>query len=203
MALPTQKTPPKASLADLTVLAYGRNKIGKCLGGNTLVIDPSNGAPVTMREMVESRSGDVLAMQEAGRLRTQTPSCYIQNEPAQLYRLKTQTGREIEATTNHPFLTREGWKPLGELTPGLDRVAVVAEYPKIDGYCKTSREMIKVLAYLLADGNLEGSPTFTKTDPEVRLDFEEAVEAGGDECSEYIDANGIPLVRVRGRAKKP
>ena len=29
MALPTQKTPPKASLADLTVLAYGRNKIGK------------------------------------------------------------------------------------------------------------------------------------------------------------------------------
>lgn len=29
MALPTQKTPPKDSLADLTVLAYGRNKIGK------------------------------------------------------------------------------------------------------------------------------------------------------------------------------
>lgn len=29
MALPTQKTAPKASLADMTVLAYGRNKIGK------------------------------------------------------------------------------------------------------------------------------------------------------------------------------
>ena len=29
MPLPTQKTPPKTSLADLTVLAYGRNKIGK------------------------------------------------------------------------------------------------------------------------------------------------------------------------------
>jgi hypothetical protein len=58
----------------------------------------------------------------------QRPSAYLANEPAQLYRLVTQTGRAIEATANHPFLTREGWRPLSELGPS-DRVAVVAEYP--------------------------------------------------------------------------
>ncbi len=36
----------------------------------------------------------------------------------EVFRLKLASGREIKATANHPFLTYDGWKPLGELVPG-------------------------------------------------------------------------------------
>lgn len=200
MLLPTQKTPPKPNLSDLTVLTYGATKIGKCLSGDTVIIDASTGRPRTIRELVETQEGLVHTLAAAGCIVKSRPSAYMCNEPAQLFRLTTQTGRTIEATANHPFLTRDGWKPLSELSE-VDRVAVVAEYPQSFGCTRTNGDQLTILAYLLADGSLANNscPVFTKCDPEVRLDFEAAVERTGDECIEYENSNGIPHVRVRGR----
>ncbi len=199
--LPTTTTPKKQELADLTLLAYGRSKIGKCLRGDTQLIDTQSGRPVSLRDLVARCEGDVLTMREAGILVAQRPSAYLKNEPEQLFRLTMQTGRTIEATASHPFLTREGWKPLEELTVS-DRVAVVAEYPNLFGRGRTDDELIKILAYLIADGSLatDSSPVFTKADPEVRMDFEAAVEAKGDECVEFTNEAGITHVRVRGKS---
>jgi len=198
--LPTTKTPPKPNLADLTVLTYGPTKIGKCLKGDTMIIDPVTGRPRTIRELVESQAGSVHTLAAAGCIVEAEPSAYICNEPAQMFKLTTQTGRTIEATANHPFLTRDGWKPLSELRE-CDRVAVVAEYPNLYGCTRTDDDLLTILAYLLADGSLNenGSPVFTKLDPEVRLDFEAAVERRGDECVEYDNSRGITHVRVRGK----
>ena len=197
--LPTTKTPPKPSLSDLTVLCYGQTKIGKCLGGNSLLVNPLNGRILSMESLVRDHPGPVLSMREAGQLAALTPSAFVENEPAQLYLLKTQTGRWIEATANHPLLTREGWKPLSEL--GLsDRVAVVAEYPPLPCHGDTDDALVKIMAYLIADGSLaSGGPVFTKTDPIVRMDFEAAVEAKGDECVEFVNQKGVVHVRVRGK----
>jgi len=201
--LPTAKTQPKPDLADLTVLAYGQTKIGKCLGGDTELVNPSNGRIQTIRSLVEDSRGSVLTMKEAGRIESVTPGAFIENEPAQLYQLKTQTGRVIEATANHPFLTRAGWKELSALTTA-DRVAVVAEYPLLPCSGDTDDDLIKIMAYLIADGSLAGGncPVFTKNDPLVRMDFESAVEAKGDECVEFINDRGIIHVRVRGKSGK-
>ena len=197
--LPTMKTPPKPSLSDLTVLCYGQTKIGKCLGGNSLLANPLNGRLMRMESLVRNHPGPVLSMREAGQLRPLTPSAFVENEPAQLYLLKTQTGRWIEATANHPFLTREGWKPLSELNLS-DRVAVVAEYPPLACHGDTDDELVKIMAYLIADGSLAGKGAiFTKNDPAVRMDFEAAVEAKGDECVEFINQKGVVQVRVRGK----
>ncbi len=202
--LPNKKSPPKPDLADYTVLIYGATKCGKCLRGNTILYDPCTGRPTTLKELVENKAIDVLTMKEAGIITSQTPSAYLENEPAQLYRLTTQTGRSIEATANHPFLTRNGWKPLQELKMG-DRVAIATEYPELWGASDTDDNLIKILAYLIADGSLaQGStPTFTKVDPEVRLDFEAAIEAKGDECVEYANKKGIIHVRIRGKRSSP
>lgn len=201
--LPTTKTPPKASLTDLTVLAYGQTKIGKCLAGNTRLVNPANGRIQTIRSLVQESHGPVLTMKEAGRIEPTMPSAYLENEPAQLYRLTTQTGRSIEATANHPFLTREGWKPLAALSTA-DRVAVVAEYPLLSCNGDTDDDLVKILAYLIADGSLANgsSPVFTKNDPIVRMDFESAVEARGDECVEFVNDSGVVHVRVRGKKGK-
>lgn len=200
--LPTQKTPPKPDLHDLTVLVHGPHKFGKCLGGKTILIDPCTGRPRALETMVQASDGDVLTMKEAGIIQPQRPSAYLANEPAQLYRLTTQTGRTIEATGTHPFLTRDGWKPLLELEL-TSRVAIVTEYPEIFGCCRTDDELLKILAYLIADGRLDSAVTFTKKDPEVRMDFEAAVEAKGDECVEFMNDAGVEHVRVRGKRGKP
>jgi hypothetical protein len=62
--LPTKKTPPKQDLANLTVLVHGPTKFGKCLAGNTTLIDPQNGSPRTIRELVERQEGDILTMKD-------------------------------------------------------------------------------------------------------------------------------------------
>ena len=36
-----------------------------------------------------------------------------------VYELTLASGRTVEATANHPFLTYDGWVPLGELTRRL------------------------------------------------------------------------------------
>ena len=33
-----------------------------------------------------------------------------------MFKLRLASGREVEATANHPFMTFDGWVPLGELT---------------------------------------------------------------------------------------
>ena len=55
-----ETTPKKQNLADLTVLAYGRSKIGKCLRGDTQLIDAHSGRPVSLRDLVATGAGDVL-----------------------------------------------------------------------------------------------------------------------------------------------
>ena len=47
----------------------------------------------------------------------------------EVFKLRLASGREVEATANHPFMTFDGWTPLGELKVG-DRVAVPRRVPE-------------------------------------------------------------------------
>ena len=46
----------------------------------------------------------------------------------QVFQLTTASGKTVGATANHPFLTYDGFRPLGELEPG-DRIAVPRHVP--------------------------------------------------------------------------
>lgn len=200
VTLPSERTKPTLDLSSRSLLLYGHPKTGKCLGGSTTLYDPLSGRPVRLADMVAAGEGDVLTMGPAGTLRPTRPSDYLRNPDDRLYRLTTQTGRRIEATARHPFLTRDGWVPLGDLREN-DRVAVVAEYAGLFGSTHTADGLIKVLAYLIADGSLASgsSPTFTKSDDVVREDFEQAVEEAGDDFSEFVNDRDVVHVRVKGR----
>ena len=128
--LPTNKTKPKDSLQDFTVLIYGDSKIGKCVAGSTGIYDPVRGYTQTLVEMVREKTGYIHTMKPGGVISYQTPSHFIENEPQQLYLLTTELGKQIEATANHPFLTEKGWVPLEKLNVG-DSVAIVFKYPAI------------------------------------------------------------------------
>src|SRR5439155_404018 len=87
-------------------------------------------------------------------------------------------GRKIRTTLRHPFLTVDGWKPLGELRAG-DRVAVPRRID-VAGADSLGEERVKILAYLLGDGTFTGPcPGFTNGDPRLRADFRDAVDRFG------------------------
>lgn len=189
------------------LLVEAFEKTGKCLRKSTTCIDPRKGRLVTIGEIVESLKSDahVLTKSESSLLDDVTPTSFHENPPQQLYRLRTQTGFEIEATANHEFMTQRGWVALEKLDRNSDRVMTVAEYPQEifwRGSSDDDDNWIKVLAYLIADGNLRdrGSPSFTKNEAAVREDFIAAVEALGDVASVYVDTNDVAAVRLRAAA---
>lgn len=195
--LPTQNTSPTATVNDPTIRLHGSRASGNCLAGDTVLMHAASAWPITLRGLVDQKDGAILTMREASLLSPQRPFAYLVHQPAQLYRLTTYTGRSIEATAEQPFLTRDGWKPLSALGPS-DTVAVVAEYPQLFGCGDTDAELVKLLAYLTANGTTGDGATPLLGDPIVRSDFETAVETQGDECVEVTDA-GVTQLRVRGR----
>jgi len=62
-----------------------------------------------------------------------------------LYRVETESGKSIEATLNHPFLTPTGWKSLEKLQPG-SYIAVID-----DKQWNTKYEKILKVAYTRTD----------------------------------------------------
>lgn len=184
----------------LLVEAY--EKTGKCLRGNTKLVDPKTGRITTISAVVTQVRGDarVFTKNDASLLVGTSPVNFFENPAEQLYRLTTQSGYQIEATASHKFMTPDGWRSMSELG-AESRVMTVAEYPKEvfwGGSGDDDKNWIRVLAYLIADGKIaETSLVFTKKEAAVREDFIAAVRAIGDDVSIYINTHGIPHVSVR------
>jgi replicative DNA helicase len=70
----------------------------------------------------------------------------------EVFRLRLASGREVEATGNHPFMTLDGWTPLEQLTVG-DRLAVPRRVPEpVDTQRMAESELI-LLAHMIGDGS--------------------------------------------------
>ena len=70
----------------------------------------------------------------------------------QVFQLTTSSGKTVRATANHPFLTFDGFRPLGELAPG-DRIAVPRHVPAPDRMTVWEDEKVTLLAHLIGDGS--------------------------------------------------
>lgn len=198
--LTSNESSPRASTTKLTVWTRGPTTRGGCLAGDTQLVHADSGWPIKLRDFVGRRQGSVLTMREASLLTPQRPAAYLAHEPAPLQRLTTYTGRSITATADQAFLTRaDGWKPLHALCP-TDAVAVVVEYPQLFGTRNIDAALIKMLAYLLADGAPGDGAAPIITDLDVRADFEAAVSAKEDECLLVGEETNPPRLHVRGRA---
>ncbi|MFL6138984.1 MAG: replicative DNA helicase [Frankiaceae bacterium] len=110
------------------VVVAARPAIGKCLAGDTLVVEALTGELVPIAELVRRGAAGVdvaiRALTPDG-FRPVRPSAFLYNGVRPVSRLSTAMGRSVRATGNHPFLTPAGWVPLERLRPG-DLVAVPA-----------------------------------------------------------------------------
>lgn len=197
------------------IIIAARPSMGKCLAHDAeIALD--TGEVVTIEEFYHRRAGRLLTLDGDWKLRPTEPSNFIDDGKKPVFRVTTRLGRTIETTLSHPFLTIDGWKPLGELAVGAD-IAVPRTLP-ISGDTPMRECEVKLLAYLIGDGGLTGPcPRFTNTDERIQSDFAAAAadfggvklrqsstrpgEARSVRISRERDTDGAPQREFAGRVR--
>jgi replicative DNA helicase len=96
----------------------------ECVVGDTQLIDARTGALVPIRVV---KPGDlVLGLGDRQKIDAFAVRDVWSTGVKPVFRLTTQSGRVVNATANHPFLTATGWKPLRDLRVD-DALAASAE----------------------------------------------------------------------------
>jgi deoxycytidine triphosphate deaminase len=175
--------------------------LGKCVTGDTRVVDAQSGAYVPITDMRFGKS--TLAMDDWG-LRPAKVSGFIPRGKQFVYRLQTRTGLRIRATANHPFRMLHGWVPLEQLRIG-DRIAVAREIP-VFGSTPIPDWEATLLGLMISAGQCHTpghSPVFTSTDPALVRLLRDAVASSGLGEVTHNGRCGYRLVDRQGRGGLP
>ncbi|MGV0698892.1 replicative DNA helicase [Mycolicibacter sinensis] len=142
---PEQRTDKKPMLADL--------RESGCLTASTRILRADNGSEVTLGELM--RTGErplVWSLDDKLRMVARPMTNVFPSGHREVFKLRMASGREVEATANHPFLTLDGWVALGDLNVG-DRLAVPRRVPEpVDTTRMEDCEVI-LLAHMIGDGS--------------------------------------------------
>jgi deoxycytidine triphosphate deaminase len=137
--------------------------LGKCVTGDTRVVDADTGAYVPITAMRWGKS--TLAL-DSGRLQAAKVSAFIPQGKKEIFELRTRAGLRIRATANHPFLKSNGWVALSDLRPG-DRIAAARDIP-VFGKTPIPDWEASLLGLMISEGQCDTpghSPTYTTADP--------------------------------------
>jgi deoxycytidine triphosphate deaminase len=175
--------------------------VGKCVSGDTRVVDAGTGEYLPIREFAGRRR--TLGL-EGWRTKTLAVSDFVPQGVKPVFDLVTRAGLRLRATANHPLRTLDGWTALEDLKPG-DRIAAVREIP-VFGRSTLADWEAALLGLMISDGACRtpgGSPTYTSGDPVLAQLFEESVREGL-ECEVSHDGRlGYRIVNHRGRGGVP
>jgi replicative DNA helicase len=142
---PEQRTDKKPMVSDL--------RESGCLTANTRILRADNGVEVTFGELM--RTGErplVWSLDERKRMVARPMTNVFYSGHKEVFKVRLASGREVEATANHPFMTFDGWTALGELKVG-DRVAVPRRVPEPVHTQRMDESEIILLAHMIGDGS--------------------------------------------------
>jgi replicative DNA helicase len=181
---PEQRQDKRPMLSDL--------RESGCLPASTRIIRADTGAEVTMGELFESgeRNIPVWTLDDSLRYVPGSLSHVFSTGTKDVYRVRTASGRVIEATANHPMLTYSGWQPLGELDSG-SRIGITRHIPAPSQETQWSDHHVIVLAHMLGDGSvLPRQPIrYATTDPANVAAMSESAVASS--MPEWFDSLGL------------
>ncbi len=190
---PEQRNDKKPLLSDL--------RESGCLTAGTRILRADTGAEVTLGELVASGERDVAvwSLDERLRLIPRTMTHAFPSGVKEVFQVRLRSGREVQATANHPFLTYGGWHPLGELAAGA-RVAVPRHTPgPIDLRSMPESDVIALARRLSHDpaGTPLPAALFSAPRSQVGLFLRHLWGAGGriswdvdgESCVYYVTAN--------------
>ena len=143
---PEQRTDKKPAMSDL--------RESGCLPGSTRILRADTGGETTLEELYALGAKDVPVWSLNERLQ------YVRRHMTHVfptgvrdvYRLRLASGKTVEATANHPFLTYNGWVPLGELSVG-SRLGVPRHVPGPEREAQWDDRKVVMLAHLIGDGS--------------------------------------------------
>jgi replicative DNA helicase len=143
---PEQRQDKKPMLSDL--------RESGCLTGDTRILRADTGTEVTLDELIASGTHDipVWSLDDRMRLVPSTLTHAFSSGTKEVFRVRLASGREVQATANHPFLTYDGWKHLEDLASG-SRVAIPRTTPGPLAERTMPEHEIIMLAHLLGDGS--------------------------------------------------
>ena len=181
--------------SDMIIVA-ARPSMGKCIVSGSRVLDPETGERVKIDDIVARESGALLSLGDDFRLVPAMPSAFVDDGLKPVFKVQTASGRTIETTLTHPFLSGDGWQPLGKLKVG-DAVAVPRVLP-VFGQKSLPDYEIRLMAYFIGNGGTtRASLCFTNGNETVLEDFIAAADAfGGVKCIRIEDSGRTPSVRV-------
>lgn len=120
--------------------------LGKCVTGDTRVIDVESGAYLPITEFAWGKQ--TLGMRD-WRLEPARVSAFLRQGCKSVYQVTTQAGLKIRATANHPFRQLHGWTALSNLRCG-DRIAVARHLP-VFGHTPIPDWEVILLGLLIAE----------------------------------------------------
>ncbi|WP_310707799.1 replicative DNA helicase [Nonomuraea sp. 3-1Str] len=143
---PEQRTDKRPAVSDL--------RESGCLTAATRIMRADTGAEVSLGELLASGARDipVWSLDERLKLVPRTMTHVFPSGVKRVYRVRLRSGREVEATANHPFLSYDGWRALEELAPGT-RVAVPRHVPPPLDITPWDEDELILLARLIGDGS--------------------------------------------------
>ncbi|MFC6679327.1 replicative DNA helicase [Nonomuraea ferruginea] len=160
---PEQRTDKRPQVSDL--------RESGCLTAATRVMRADTGAEVSLGDLLESGARDipVWSLDDRLKLVPRTMTHVFPSGVREVYRVRLRSGREVEATASHPFLTYDGWRPLADLAAGA-RVAVPRHVPAPLDVESWDEDELVLLAHLIGDGSfVRGQPIRYSSTDEANL----------------------------------
>ncbi|HSH50404.1 MAG TPA: hypothetical protein VK982_01635, partial [Bacteroidales bacterium] len=164
------------------VALMGPEKRGKCLPGDQKIM-MATGEMISINDVIKNNRTDVISFNENDQCFEKTNiSKFWKNGIKDVYKVTTRTGRSVQVTGNHPFLTPDGWRDLETLDIGKF-IAVPKDLP-IFGKEKMPDYKIKLLAYFITEGcvreyrgknGVSKNVGFCSAEKEIQDDFTESI----------------------------
>jgi len=175
------------------ILVVARTGVGKCVDGDTELMDPKSGLVRKIRHVVRDHYSGADRMprcpspfdriqswsKDEGRLVRASIAAKVDTGVKECLEFVLASGKSVVVTPEHPFILPDGWRRADEV-----RIGETVGTPCHVGFPEAPIEMpsaeLDLLAVMLADGSCTGHHvSFTKHDPEiVRIAGEAADEIG-------------------------
>ena len=156
-----QRTDKRPMLSDL--------RESGCLPASTRVLRADTGAEVTMGELYASGATNVpvWSLDDSLRYVRRHLTHVFSTGVRPVFRLTLASGKTVRATSNHPFLTYDGWRPLGEIHPGA-RLAVPRHVPAPETESSWTTERVQLTALGIAVGRVAADEVFALPKRQLR-----------------------------------
>ena len=142
---PEQRTDKRPMVSDL--------RESGCLPASTRILRADTGGETTLGELMSSGEQPLVwSLDERMRMVARPMVKVFPSGRKEVFRLRLASGRVIEATGNHPFLTVDGWIPLAKLAVD-DRLAIPRHIPEPSQTKRMASAEIIVLAHMIGDGS--------------------------------------------------